>query len=74
MTQFAVTKETTYFGCQKGLGQTPDGREALVFVDLTGQAHVFPFEADDEKKQLVSALTGGIKPASKLDLPGGVNL
>ena len=29
---------------------------------------------DEEKKQLITALTGGITPASALDLPPGVKL
>lgn len=72
MPQVPISRETSYFGCTKGLAKRHDGTEALVFIDLTGHAHMFPFEDEDGKKELVRVLTGGIETASSLDLPPGV--
>lgn len=89
--QVPISSETTYYNAQKGTAITKEGRPALVFVDLTGEAHLFPFEeddahveliklllqlgvTDDQKKELLELLTGGLVTATSLDLPPGVKV
>lgn len=67
--QFPVIRETTHHMTQKGVARTADGREALAFISPDGTADVYPLD-DDEKKMLVSALTGGIEVAKEIPKGG----